>query len=93
MLARSGVDLVLHGHGHRTLFGEIPGPHGSIPVVGVRSSSDIGHKPHKRAQYHLYESEPRASAGGDGARFRITTRIRGYDPAGGCFSGEGERVL
>jgi 3',5'-cyclic AMP phosphodiesterase CpdA len=93
VLARSGADLVLHGHGHRTMFGEIPGPHGSIPVVGVRSSSDIGHKPHKRAQYHLYEIEPRASAGGGGARFHITARIRGYDPAGGCFSGEGERVL
>ncbi len=93
VLARSGADLVLHGHGHRTLFGEIPGPHGSIPVVGVRSSSDIGHKPHKRAQYHLYEIEPRAGAAGGGARFRITTRIRGYDTAGGCFSGEGERVL
>jgi 3',5'-cyclic AMP phosphodiesterase CpdA len=93
VLARRGVDLVLHGHGHRTLFGGIPGPHGPIPVVGVRSSSDIGHKPHKRAQYHLYEIEPRASVGGGGARFRITTRIRGYDPVGDCFSGEGERVL
>jgi 3',5'-cyclic AMP phosphodiesterase CpdA len=93
VLARSGADLVLHGHGHRTMFGEIPGPHGSIPVVGVRSSSDIGHKPHKRAQYHLYEIEPRVSTGGGGARFRITTRIRGYDAARGCFSGEGERVL
>jgi 3',5'-cyclic AMP phosphodiesterase CpdA len=93
VLARSGADLVLHGHGHRTMFGDVPGPHGSIPVVGVRSSSDIGRKPHKRAQYHLYEIEARTSAGGGGARFRITTRIRGYDPAGGCFSAEGERVL
>jgi 3',5'-cyclic AMP phosphodiesterase CpdA len=89
VLARSGADLVLHGHGHRTMFGEIPGPHGPIPVVGVRSASDIGHKPHKRAQYHLYEIEPRASAGGGGARFHITTWIRGYDPAGGCFSADG----
>ena len=93
VLARSGADLVLHGHRHRTMFGEIPGPHGPIPVVGARSSSDIGHKPHKRAQYHIYEIEPRASAGGGASRFRITTRIRGYDPAGDCFSGEGERVL
>jgi 3',5'-cyclic AMP phosphodiesterase CpdA len=89
VLARSGADLVLHGHGHRTMFGEIPGPHGPIPVVGVRSASDIGHKPYKRAQYHLYEIEPRASVGGAGARFRITTSIRGYDPARGCFSAEG----
>jgi len=93
VLARRGADLVLHGHGHRTLFGEIPGPRGSIPVVGVRSGSDIGHKPHKRAQYHLYEIEPRASAGADGARFHINARIRGYDPSVGRFTGEGERVL
>lgn len=93
LLTRSGADLVLHGHGHRAMFGEIPGPQGPIPVVGARSASDIGHKPHKRAQYHLYEIEPRAGAGGGGARFRITTRFRGYDPAGGCFSGEGELVL
>jgi len=93
VLARSGADLVLHGHGHRTLFGEVPGPDGPIPVVGVRSCSDVGHKPHKRAQYHVYEIEPRQRAAASGARFRITARIRGYDPAAGRFSGEGERAL
>jgi 3',5'-cyclic AMP phosphodiesterase CpdA len=93
VLARRGADLVLHGHGHRTFFGEVPGPHGSIPVVGVRSASDFGHKPHKRAQYHLYDIEPRERTDAGGARFRITARIRGYDPVGDCFSAEGERVL
>jgi len=91
VLARSGVDLVVHGHGHRTLFGQVPGPQGPIPVVGVRSSSEVGSRPEKRAQYHVYEIEP--AAPGSGRRFRITTRLRGYDPATGSFGAEGERVL
>jgi 3',5'-cyclic AMP phosphodiesterase CpdA len=95
VLARTGADLVLHGHGHRTMFGETPGPRGPIPVVGVPSASDVGHRPHRRARYHLYEIAPAARAEGPaaGARFRIVTRIRGYDPARGRFSAEGEREL
>lgn len=86
VLARAGAELVLHGHGHRTLFSEVPGPAGPIPVVGARSASDATDRPEKCAQYHLYDLEPR-----DGG-FRITARIRGYDGAGG-FAAVGERVL
>ena len=86
VLARAGAELVLHGHGHRTLFSEVPGPAGPIPVVGARSASDATDRPEKCAQYPLYDLEP-----GDGG-FRITARIRGYDGAGG-FAAVGERVL
>jgi 3',5'-cyclic AMP phosphodiesterase CpdA len=91
VLVRTGADLVLHGHGHRTSFGEIPGPDGPIPVVGVRSASDASARSHKRAQYHVYEIRPRAAAGGK--RFHITARIRGYDPGTGRFTAERERVV
>jgi len=76
VLARAGAELVLHGHGHRTLFSEVPGPAGPIPVVGVRSASDATDRVEKRAQYHLYEIESRGSG------FRIETRIRGWNGAG-----------
>jgi 3',5'-cyclic AMP phosphodiesterase CpdA len=88
VLARAGAELVLHGHMHRTRLGSLPGPGGAIPVVGVRSASDVGLRPEKRAQYHLYEVAP-----AEGGRFRIRMRVRGYDPATGGFVAEDERSL
>ena len=78
VLARAGAELILHGHLHRTCVSSVPGPAGPIPVVGVRSASDHGSKPGKRAQYHLYDIEQRD------ARYRITLRQR---------PGTGERLL
>ena len=87
-----GVELVLHGHVHRTLWTQVEGPRGPIPVVGVRSASDIGHKETKRAQYHLYRIH--GSTGSDTERHdRIQVEIRGYDPSRRCFVAEGERWL
>lgn len=91
VLRRTGADLVLHGHGHRTVFQELEGPEGSIPVVGARSASYLGDEPDKRAQYHVYEfaRDPRPG----GRRFRIHARVRGYDPAERCFVPENARSL
>ena len=91
VIGRAGADLVVHGHNHRTLLAAIDGPDGSIPVVGVRSASDIGQRPERCAQYHVYEIERNGGSGGP--RFRIALRIRGYDPGSGRFRAEGERVL
>jgi hypothetical protein len=57
-------------------------------VVSARSASDVGSRPEKRAQYHVYEVAP-----AEGGRFRIRMRVRGYDPATGGFVAEGERSL
>ena len=57
VLRKTGAELVLHGHLHRTVLRSIPGPKGPIPVVGVRSASAIGSQPKKRARYHLYHIE------------------------------------
>jgi len=92
VLRRAGADLVLHGHNHRTQIFQVPGPEGPIPVVGVRSSSYMGSKRAKRAQYHIYDVEPGAG-GRPGVRFRLTLRTRAYDPESGRFVPDGERVL
>jgi 3',5'-cyclic AMP phosphodiesterase CpdA len=91
VIGRTGADLVVHGHNHRTLLAEIAGPEGAIPVVGVRSASDIGQRPERRAQYHVYEIERNSGSGGP--RFRISLRVRGYDRDSGRFGADGERVL
>lgn len=39
VLARTGAELVLHGHQHHSHFGQIAGPKGKIPVLGVPSAS------------------------------------------------------
>lgn len=86
VLARAGAELVIHGHGHRTLFESVPGPAGPIPVVGVRSASDATERSDKRAQYHLYDV---ARANGS---YRIVARIRGY-AGDGAFAALGEQEL
>jgi 3',5'-cyclic AMP phosphodiesterase CpdA len=92
VLRRTGADLVVHGHNHRTLLAEVDAHDHPIPVVGVRSASHSASKSHKRAQYHLYDFERRA-ADAQGGRFRITLRFRGYDPATGSCRADGEREL
>ena len=79
VLKRAGAGLVLHGHRHRTIIAQTPGPEGEIPVVGARSASDVGEKESKRAHYHLYGIE--RTEAGEGSRYRITLRIRGWDIA------------
>ena len=86
-----GADLVLHGHGHRTLVTQIEGPEGRVPVVGVRSSSHTADIESRRAQYHLFRIDRAAVSGGPRFRFGLVTR--GYDAASGGFVGEGERAL
>jgi 3',5'-cyclic AMP phosphodiesterase CpdA len=57
LLARAGVDLVLHGHDHRDSFKDLPGPGGSrIPVVGLGSASYAG-GPDMRSRYNIYDIE------------------------------------
>ena len=84
VLRRAGADLVLHGYNHQTQIETVPGPNHPIPVIGVRSASDVGERPGRRAQYHLYDIEP----GRDGAPPRIGVRTRGYDESTGTFRSE-----
>lgn len=55
MFARTGADLVLHGHDHRDFFNELAGPRGTrIPVVGAGSASYDGPM-ERRSRYHIFE--------------------------------------
>jgi hypothetical protein len=91
VLGDVGADLVLHGHGHRTMCSELPGPDYPIPVVGVRSSSHAPERESKRAQYHLFHVERTQLS--NGPRFRFGLETRGYDAASGGFVAEEERSL
>lgn len=89
VLARAGAELVLHGHKHRRRVNRLPGPAAEIPVIGVPSASEIGSKPDRRAQYHVYSVEQAAGP----ARFRIEAEIRGYDAQTGEFAQVDEPLL
>jgi 3',5'-cyclic AMP phosphodiesterase CpdA len=91
VLRNVGADLVLHGHGHKTVATEIEGPECPIPVVGVRSSSHSADIESRRAQYHQFRIERSAVSGGPRFRFGLVTR--GYEAASGGFVLESERLL
>ncbi len=74
LLRRTGVELILHGHTHRATCGELVTAAGPAPVLGVPSASALGHKPGRRARYHLC----RITA--HGAARRLEVFVRGYDP-------------
>ena len=90
VFSRAGAELVVHGHLHRQRVGALAGPDGPIPVVCARSASDVGLRPGRRSQYHVYELEP---APKEARGWRVRMRVRGYDPGTGAFAAEGERGL
>lgn len=88
VLEREGVELVLHGHAHRSLLGHLRTGRGKAPVVGVSSASARGGKPGRHARYHLYHLDPRGTDPG-----RVRMEVRGYDPARERFRAEEARTL
>lgn len=89
VLEQEGAELVLHGHKHRRRVHRIDGPGGPIPIVGVPSSSEVGSRPEKRAQYHVYSFE-RDETHED---FRLEAWVRGYDAERGAFTLVDEELL
>ena len=89
ILERRGADLVLHGHKHRRRFHTLSGPAGTIPIIGVPSSSEVGSRPDKLAQYHVYTVRRHP----DRHRFEVDAEIRGYDSASGSFIRVDEDLL
>ena len=78
VLARTGCELVLHGHEHRDLRAELPGPSGPIPIYGVGSATYEDPRPDRRARYRIFTVE-------SGRIAHIETRV--HDPASGRFAG------
>jgi 3',5'-cyclic AMP phosphodiesterase CpdA len=84
-LARSGAELVLHGHMHRFSQKELAGPAGAIPVIGVATASARSQKGHgEPAQYHLYRID-RGSAG-----WRLAVGIHALDETSLAFRPKAE---
>jgi 3',5'-cyclic AMP phosphodiesterase CpdA len=90
VLGRVGAELVLHGHKHRRRIDHVAGPEGEIPVIGVPSTSEVGSRPDRPAQYHLYTVE-RGEGGSSG--FSLRAEIRGYDGERGEFAPVAGRLL
>lgn len=70
VIARHGVHLVLHGHGHEAAVSSLPGLGGPIPVLGVPSASAAGGGHHPAARWHGFE----IAREGDGATVRVQAR-------------------
>lgn len=77
VLAARGAELVIHGHEHRCMTEQLPGPEGrSIPVRGVCSGTYFHNKPDKTARFRIYEL----------ANGRVVAdHVRVWDPAQGRF--------
>ena len=88
VIARSGAELILHGHEHRFRFSELRGPRGPVPVFGVPSASMFPRSAGAAAgQYHLHRIEQR------GERWVIETHIRTYRVDLGHFVESGRKQL
>ncbi|MEM7158930.1 MAG: metallophosphoesterase [Myxococcota bacterium] len=56
VIARQGADLILHGHEHRRIESELPGPAGPVPVHGVSSGTCVSEKPGREASFSVYDA-------------------------------------
>lgn len=88
LLAEVGAELVLHGHKHRRRVHHLDGPDRPIPAIGVPSSSEVGSRPDRPAQYHVFTVREAASGG-----FDLEARVRGYDAGQGAFVELPDRLL
>lgn len=72
LLAAEGVELILHGHSHRSHHQQLQTRDGPAPVIGVPSASSMHREP---AAYHLYRIGPDAR----GWKIALTARRLGAD--------------
>jgi 3',5'-cyclic AMP phosphodiesterase CpdA len=87
VLERTGAELVLHGHMHRSLRSELQLDGWRIPVFGIPSASASCTREGRRAQYYLYRI--RAEAAG----WSVQVKVRGYRSEAARFCLEHEHHL
>ncbi len=107
LLAEVGAELVVHGHKHRRRVHLLDGPQGPIPAIGVPSSSEVGSRPDRIAQYHVYTVRPAPtvaatqassqpappSTAASAARFTIEAQVRSYDAGRRAFVALPDRLF
>jgi 3',5'-cyclic AMP phosphodiesterase CpdA len=86
VIARRGADLVLHGHEHISISGQIAGRDGALPVFGAACASRLHAHPERSAQYQVYGIE--RNIGG----WRLEVETRSYDADRGAFRRASLRV-
>ena len=72
LLAKHGVELVLHGHDHRHATVWLDGPDKKIPAIGVPSASALARGHNQPAAYNLFSVER------SGDSWRCDHRVRGF---------------
>jgi 3',5'-cyclic AMP phosphodiesterase CpdA len=86
LLARTGAELVLHGHTHRAVRDAIASARGPIPVLGVPATSSAVAA--RRGAYQLIALAERAGGG-----FALTRELRELDSATGAMRSLGNESL
>jgi 3',5'-cyclic AMP phosphodiesterase CpdA len=76
VVARAGAELLIHGHLHRPLRAELPGPSAPVSVRGVSSVSSAEHPPGRRGAFALYRLQGRRLVG---------EQLYRLEPAGDTF--------
>ena len=75
LVGEVGAELVIHGHLHRQVRAAIPGPTGSVPVIGVGSGSWLSpDDATRRAQYNLYRIEGRELVAVETRRYDLASK-------------------
>ncbi len=87
LLEEHGAELVLHGHGHRAHYSELPTRHGSLPVIAVPSASALGLHGADIAHYNRYLVE-RTDEG-----WQVRIEVRRYEATSGRFTEGQGRTL
>jgi 3',5'-cyclic AMP phosphodiesterase CpdA len=70
----NGIDLVLHGHEHKKALNFITVGNNSVPVIGMPSTSSMGHTQNFQGQYYLYHVINHAY------KWEIILHMRGVEP-------------
>jgi 3',5'-cyclic AMP phosphodiesterase CpdA len=87
VIARHGAELVLHGHTHQPTRLSIPGPKGSVPVIGVSAATQRPDGHHPAAGYNLFDIE-KTNAG-----FEIHHRLMQVTPGGAFAETRTEKIV
>lgn len=87
LLRRHGAELILHGHSHRRSRTDLPGPSGSVPVLGVSSASANSRDPLHRAVFRVFRIAPLSPG------WTTTYQDHAYDQSSGLFVSEPEIAL